>query len=50
MNKNNFDSYLCNITAAKSVQHHCTAAADFSQHHPSSKKMCFDMMCKMMMS
>lgn len=49
MNKNNFDSYLCNITAAKSVQKPC-AAADFSQHHPSSKKMCFDMMCKMMMS
>lgn len=50
MNKNDFNSYLCTIMAATSVQHKgCTGNA-LSQYNRSSKKMCFEsMMCKMMM-
>lgn len=50
MNKNNFDSYLCTITALVSVQHKCSTVPALSQHNFTSKEMCFDMMCKMMMS
>lgn len=50
MNKNNFDSYLCTITAAESVQHQDLTVPAHSQHHFDSQEMCFDMMCPMMMS
>lgn len=49
MNKNNFDSYLCTITA-ESGKHKGLTATALSQHNFISKEMCFDMMCLMMMS
>ncbi|MCW1961410.1 MULTISPECIES: hypothetical protein [Chryseobacterium] len=50
MNKNYFDSYLCTITATAPMQHQCSAESRHSQHTCISQDMCFDMMCKMMMS
>lgn len=48
MNKNHFDSYLCTIAAT--AQQQCSAEHRLSQHTCISQDMCFDMMCKMMMS
>ncbi|WP_300685958.1 hypothetical protein [Chryseobacterium sp.] len=49
MNKNYFDSYLCNTMAEKPAQQKRSAEYAFSQHNITSQNMCFDMMCKMMM-
>ncbi|MGE8513522.1 MAG: hypothetical protein ACN6N7_12520 [Chryseobacterium culicis] len=49
MNKNTFNSYVCTLMVTDSAQK-CSAEPAYSQHNCISNDMCFEMMCKMMMS
>lgn len=47
MNKNYFDSYLNTIMAITAVQHKSCTDNGLSQHHITSKDMCFESMMDM---